>query len=183
MFCGGDKTQPYLRIGKFQIVKCFICGLVFTNPRLPQKAMSNVYNESYFKSKDSLVHGYEDYALEKPNIQRSFKKRWDHLLTYSGKKKGRLLDVGCAYGFLLELAQECGWTAFGLDTSRPAVSYATKVLKLNVKRSDLSTIPFPNASFDVIVLWDTIEHMPNPFRRLIVSPSLGSQPAARPSTH
>ena len=164
--CGTQRSHPLFDIKGFTIVRCESCDLVYTNPRLKKEVLPQVYDEKYFKSDDSLVHGYEDYALDQPAIQRTFQKRWELMSRFIQKKKGRILDVGCAYGFLLDLVRKEGWGTKGLDASSHAVQFAQQKLKLDVEKSDLTSFSFPPNSFDVVVMWDVIEHVPNPIQTL-----------------
>lgn len=165
-FCSEPQFRPRFKVNGFQIVECVRCGLVYTNPRLRIEALIEVYDQSYFQSDNSLVHGYVDYAAEAPLILRTFRQRWRHLLRFHGREKGRLLDVGCAFGYLLKIAQSDGWEVAGLDASLHAVNHAQTKLQLPVQHSDLSEIPFPDHSFDIITMWDVIEHLPDPLNVL-----------------
>jgi len=165
-FCSEPRFRPLFKINGFQIAECVRCRLVYTNPRLGIEALKEVYDHSYFRSDNSLVHGYVDYAGEAPLILRTFRRRWRHLLRFHGKEKGRLLDLGCAFGYLLKVAQLDGWEVAGLDASLHAVNHAQTTLRLPVQHSDLSEIPFPDDSFDIITMWDVIEHLPDPMKVL-----------------
>jgi len=79
------------------------------------------------------------------------------------RKTGRLLEVGSGYGFFLEMASNAGWDAVGVEIS----SYACKVAEskgCKVYNCSLEDIPFNPESFDVIVMWDVIEHFTSPAR-------------------
>jgi 2-polyprenyl-3-methyl-5-hydroxy-6-metoxy-1,4-benzoquinol methylase len=160
--CSDPRFRPLFKVNGFQIAECIGCGLVYTNPRLRIEALKEIYDQSYFRSDNSLVHGYVDYAAEAPLIRRTFRQRWRHLLRIHGKANGRLLDLGCAFGYLLQIARSDGWEVAGLDASLHAVHHAQTKLQLPVQHSDLSEIPFPDRSFDIITLWDVIEHLPDP---------------------
>jgi 2-polyprenyl-3-methyl-5-hydroxy-6-metoxy-1,4-benzoquinol methylase len=74
---------------------------------------------------------------------------------------GRLLEVGSGYGFFLEMASHAGWNAQGVEIS----NYACEVAKSRgciVYNGDIKHAHFPMESFDVIVMWDVIEHFTSP---------------------
>jgi SAM-dependent methyltransferase len=75
---------------------------------------------------------------------------------------GRLLDVGCACGFLLVAARQRGFTVQGLEPSLWAAAYARRQFGLPVWRGSLEEAPFEPGSFETIVLADTIEHLRDP---------------------
>jgi len=164
--CGQDIPKTLFHIGRFRIVECGGCQLVYTSPRLRLESLKSIYNQSYFQSPNSLVHGYDDYQKEKPSIQKTFRQRWNRIRKLSGDRPGRLLDVGCALGYLLDIARCDGWETKGLDTSQYAVQYARETLQLDVAHSDLTHLPFPDEHFNVITLWDVIEHLPDPTRTI-----------------
>ncbi len=80
----------------------------------------------------------------------------------SYKKKGKLLDIGCYTGFFLELARDNGWEVEGLDPSNWASEYARKNFGLKVQSNLIENMDFPENNFDVITMWDVIEHLTNP---------------------
>jgi SAM-dependent methyltransferase len=74
---------------------------------------------------------------------------------------GRLLDVGCGHGLLLDEARRRGFEVLGLELSRAAVRHAREVLRLDVRELALENFEAP-ASFDVVVLADVLEHLEDP---------------------
>jgi SAM-dependent methyltransferase len=79
-------------------------------------------------------------------------------------RSGRLLDMGCGLGFFLaSLERYAGWEGYGCEISDAAVRYARARLGLsNVMRSRLDEAPFPLDSFDLITMWDVLDHLPQP---------------------
>lgn len=79
-------------------------------------------------------------------------------------RSGRLLDVGCGLGYFVRRAsQMSGWDAFGSEMSLPAVEFAREVLGLRtVVQGRVQDAGFEQTSFNVITLWDVIEHVPDP---------------------
>jgi SAM-dependent methyltransferase len=79
--------------------------------------------------------------------------------------RGRLLDVGCGHGLLLDEARRRGFEVVGLELSRAAAAHARDVLGLDVRCEPFED--FRDAEgFDVIVLADVIEHLDDPLRAL-----------------
>jgi SAM-dependent methyltransferase len=76
---------------------------------------------------------------------------------------GRLLDVGCGHGLLVDEARRRGWDARGLEVSSSAASYARDVLGLDVREEPVEALePARDGPFDAIVLADVIEHLDDP---------------------
>jgi 2-polyprenyl-3-methyl-5-hydroxy-6-metoxy-1,4-benzoquinol methylase len=76
---------------------------------------------------------------------------------------GRLLDVGCGHGLLVDEARRRGWDARGLEVSSSAAGYARDVLGLDVREEPVEALdPTRDGAFDAIVLADVIEHLDDP---------------------
>lgn len=88
----------------------------------------------------------------------------DFTRRYLAGRSGRLLDVGCGLGYFVKrVAALPGWEAYGYEISPPAVAYARGTLGLaNVSCGRVEASGFAPRSFDVITLWDVIEHIPDP---------------------
>jgi len=79
-------------------------------------------------------------------------------------KRGRLLDVGCGLGYFVRtVAAYPGWEVDGYEISRWAVDFAhTRLGLANVRCGRVEESDFAVGTFDVITLWDVIEHVPDP---------------------
>jgi SAM-dependent methyltransferase len=75
---------------------------------------------------------------------------------------GRVLDVGCGRGVLLQEFRRRGWEVQGTELSEAAASYARQTLQIPVEIGELETIGFPPNYFDAITLWHVLEHVANP---------------------
>jgi 2-polyprenyl-3-methyl-5-hydroxy-6-metoxy-1,4-benzoquinol methylase len=106
------------------------------------------------------------YLDEREGRQMTFRRRLDHMDSrVAGNGRGRLLDVGCHIGIFLEEAGARGWDAWGVEPSQWAVAQA-KARNLQVVQGTLAEVAFPPDHFDVVTLWDVIEHLPDPMREL-----------------
>jgi 2-polyprenyl-3-methyl-5-hydroxy-6-metoxy-1,4-benzoquinol methylase len=76
-------------------------------------------------------------------------------------RKGRLLDVGCGTGVFLLAAQQSGWDTLGLE-GNPQAAAEARTRARNVKQGDLADEQWASASFDVVTLWQVLEHLPEP---------------------
>jgi SAM-dependent methyltransferase len=80
--------------------------------------------------------------------------------------KGRILDVGSALGTFLKIAEGRGWTPQGVEISRFASEFARRERVLSVFNGDLADFHSPDAFFDAITFWDSIEHVMTPRENL-----------------
>lgn len=157
--CGiSDETLLFTKDG-FRVVRCNSCGLIYINPRPTEEHLQKLYSENYYRISGDGSIGYRNYEEDKQYHAANFKKLLDSIERH--KEKGRLLDVGCAVGFLLEEARIKGWDVYGAEMSSYAVNKARQK-GLNVFDGDLTDADFKNNFFDVITCLGTIEHLQDP---------------------
>jgi len=166
--CGADDTMPVTEIDGFHIVRCRQCGLIYVNPRYQKELLQQIYTETYYEH-DGLKNGpeffgYEDYLADEENIRITFAKRLKTVERYANK--GRLLDVGCATGFFLDLARRKGWKVVGTEVSRFSVHYVQERFDLDVRLGALRGLMFDAETFDAVTMWDVIEHVIDPVGEL-----------------
>jgi SAM-dependent methyltransferase len=74
---------------------------------------------------------------------------------------GRLLDIGCGFGLLLDEARSRGYETLGIELSRDAAAHARGALGLDVREIPLEEVDDPDG-FDVVTLVDVLEHLEDP---------------------
>ncbi|MBI4014074.1 MAG: class I SAM-dependent methyltransferase [Candidatus Rokubacteria bacterium] len=147
--CKADRARPLLQVLARRMVRCCECGLVYRDPwpaARPPAACPAV--------------GPEDVLRE----ERVGARRTAHFRRFlrQASRPGRLLDVGCGYGFFLRLAREAGWDAVGVDVDPHAAAYATDRLGLRVVTGQLADARFPDGAFDLVTLWNVVECVADP---------------------
>jgi ubiquinone/menaquinone biosynthesis C-methylase UbiE len=75
---------------------------------------------------------------------------------------GRLLDIGCATGEFLNTIRNHKWEVSGLEVIEQAAHNARERYKLDVITGSLETANLADNSYDVITMWDVLEHLPDP---------------------
>jgi len=163
--CGADDAEPVLTKNGFTIVRCRGCGLAYVTPRPRESDLVALYSaEGYYRNLNASPFGYPDYLGERWLLERLVVRRLVEIETRVGRP-GRLLDVGCATGVLVEAAAARGWTAVGVDVSTFAATQC-HARGLDVRHGDLFSTALPRDHFDVVVLDDTMEHLLDPGRAL-----------------
>lgn len=159
--CEGTSLVEFRCEGLLAIVRCQTCGLMFTEPQPKHEEIVALYSESYFHSDDARSMAYDDYLADGENILRSSRRRLERIEQVLGKRGQDLLDVGCATGFFLKAAVERGYNAHGVEISRYCVDHLVEPKAL-VHCGTLEEARYPNAKFDLITLWDVLEHLKDP---------------------
>ena len=145
-----------------QIVQCSHCGLVYANPRWTSEELEAAY---------SAVED-ETYVSEREGRELTFRKHLAALEKYTGPGNGRpLLDVGAYIGVFVEVAAAAGWDAYGIEPSNWAVSQARK-RDLQVYQGTQDAQEINGQQFEVVTMWDVIEHVADPAAELRKSYSL-----------
>ncbi len=138
---------------------CDQCGFMTADLDIPQDELEKLYGADYFHGEE-----YSDYTRDKALIQRNFERRLKTLQRFTSPAGQTLFELGCAYGFFLELAQKRFAHAFGMDISADATAYARQQVHVDATAGDYLDSDIP--PYDVCCLWDTIEHLKEPERFL-----------------
>ena len=153
--CGGREHRPLFTVSRYQrdyrLVCCRHCGLVFVDPRPSSAELTRYYAQTY---------DYDLFMNDAESIRQ--RGREDVAWVQRFKTAGRLLEVGCMYGFMLEQAQRQGFACYGIEISDKAAQYAREQLGLKVHTGRVEERPFGDCRFDVIYLSHLIEHLEDP---------------------
>ncbi len=131
---------------------CAGCGFLFQWPLPDTTALLDAYGAV----EDPL------YLSEKDNRYLTFRKALGLLGPAGGR---RLLDVGAYCGYFVDVARAAGFDAEGIELSRWAVAHA-RGLGLPVRNETIEERARSGARYDVVTLWDVVEHLPDPRREL-----------------
>lgn len=148
-----------------RVVKC-ACGYVFMNPYLTEEGSRMIFSGKmaeifpWLQDFDKVL----DVVDSKSNTLRAYEKALDWLEQWN--KKGRILDIGCGGGHFLAIAKKRGWEGVGLDFSRENVASAVKRTGFPVYLGKADEIKTKEKAFDVIAMWDYLEHIENPKQTL-----------------
>jgi SAM-dependent methyltransferase len=163
--CGAPPpAAPEFMVQGFTFVRCPVCGVRRVSPRMMLPALNRYYDQGYWASADSVTRGYFDYPGDRENIRRTFRRRLRLLERWT--RPGRLLDVGCAFGFLLQEALARGWEAWGVEWSAHAAGHAEAGVRDRIRLGSLQQADFSAASLDAITFWDYLEHSTDPGKDL-----------------
>ncbi len=149
---------------EFPVRRCRECGLFYLSPRPDRSEIAHYYPEDYWPH-NVVAIADRFTALARLNWRRAMDKRLQTVLPYAGER-GRVLDIGCATGGFLESMRRLGWQSFGVEPNQKAVTYARERFGLEVFCGELEQASYPTGFFDLVTLWDVLEHLHDPLSTL-----------------
>lgn len=152
--CQSISVQSVESHNDYVLYLCATCDVVFSDP---MRAESSYYE-------NSLDYQMRDTLIMDP-IKWDF--RWDMLefLNNPPETRGSLLDIGCGTGYFVKRAQELGFSAHGIETTERSVKSGRSFFNLDtIHATDLKGYidKFPGSKFDVITLFQVLEHVEDP---------------------
>ncbi len=135
-------------------VKCRNCQLIYVNPI--EKA--GKINQNYSERKNVDASIIQESRLHAAKSQVGLIKKY--------KNSTSLLDIGCGEGFFLSNASKTGYTTKGIELSQDAATYAKREFGLDIEVRHFEGSQFPENCFDVVTLWQVLEHLPYPLTTL-----------------
>ncbi len=147
----------------FHVVRCNSCGMIRTNPRPTPEWKAHFYDPAYNSLPEKFGRDFI-YAPE-PDRLPSYRRLLEFIKPRM-KQGGTLIDVGAASGDFVKMAVDDGIDAIACDYSREALLHAEKHYNLRTLPSPAEAIDAPDNSFDVVTMFHTIEHLPDPVKVL-----------------
>lgn len=148
LICGGETLNALKGYEDHHLCQCSACGFVFSRA-IPEKSLlQEFYAEDYDRTSylsPITIKRYED-------LLDSFEPL---------RKTNKLLDVGCGYGFFLEIAKKKGWEVYGTELSTEAAEQL-RAKGINMFVGEFQNYECDPETFDVIVSIEVIEHINNP---------------------
>ena len=160
--CRSTRVRQAAAIDGYPMSRCRACGHLYVACAVPDHVLANAYGENYYASggeRGERACGYDDYLANAPRRLRGFDLRLRALERFVAPP-GRILDFGCAVGLFVRAAQDRGWDAVGYDRSHWAAAYGREKLGVSIQGGAVPR--FDPGSFDLITLWDCVEHLPDP---------------------
>jgi 2-polyprenyl-3-methyl-5-hydroxy-6-metoxy-1,4-benzoquinol methylase len=142
---------------EFDMYSCLQCEFLFTNNFPANNSIEKYYNTPEYVSHSNTKKGLIN-KLYHPVRKYMLNKKMKLICKHSGKQTGRILDVGCATGYFLDIAKRNGWETVGTEKNEYALNIAKEQFGLYVKPEE-HIYKFPKDSFDVITLWHVLEHL------------------------
>jgi SAM-dependent methyltransferase len=137
------------------LVRCRRCSLLFVNPRHRATDML----DGYAAGADPVYVSQMDARV------RTFAKTVDGI-TRLRPARGRMLDIGTAAGAFLKAATDAGWEATGIEPNGWLAAWGRDRYGVDIRIGSIDDVELPGRHYDVVTLWDVIEHTPDPLHVL-----------------
>lgn len=154
--CGGSDLRAGIRVDQRKYLACGTCGVVFVH-----EAAGGAPGDEYYRRGDYHARFQEEGLASRRAI---FEAAMDRI--ESAGQRGRLLDVGCSTGGLLEVARERGWQAEGVEISLPAAAKAMKS-GFKVFTQELTSLSLPERHYEAVAFVNSLDHTRAPFSTLV----------------
>jgi 2-polyprenyl-3-methyl-5-hydroxy-6-metoxy-1,4-benzoquinol methylase len=152
IICGAG-LKPWKKKG---LLYCSECYFITADLDISDEDLQRLYTVDYFHGEE-----YSNYVEDKEIIQRNFVRHLNKLRSkLPSSERKQLFEIGCAYGFFLDLAKGVFDHVSGIDISDDAINFAREKMMLDVAAGDYLTMPPIQA--DIFCMWDTIEHLKHP---------------------
>jgi len=140
-----DAADP-LSSDRFEVRRCPRCALVYVSPRPDEDSMRAYYPDGYFGKRHPV---FKDFFMGL------------RVRALAGRRRGRVLDIGCGRGDFLVACRKRGWEVLGVEQADAPVMELRRSLGLDVvTTTDLASLP--GESFDAVTMWHVFEHMVDP---------------------
>ncbi len=152
--CGNVTSSIRFVMRGYALHECERCQSLTAATSLDEDQAKKFYDSGYFHGGD-----YEDYEASQAAAKRNFRRFVAKLRRV--QEGGRLLELGCAYGYFLDLAQSF-WQVRGIDVSEEAIASCSQRFGKAVWCGDFLRFPAEPGGYDWVVGWDMIEHLARP---------------------
>ena len=163
--CESSDAKLRYRITRFRVYGCERCSQVYLWPLLDEDEVREIFSKLYTEGEGSVpeLKTYYEFTYEdtptNPLVQ--LYETWlDGIERH--RKSGRLLDIGCGTGLFLSVARRRGWEPYGIDDCAEATAHARDHFGLDVWDGEFAEVISDGKRFDVITMWDIIEHARRP---------------------
>lgn len=159
--CGIESARPVyseardpITLDCFSVAECVACGVAYTKPR--PSSWERYYPEQY-RAYGPITTGVLSMFY---NLRAS---RW---MRVKPEKGGKVLEIGCGPGLMLAAFHRNGWRVLGIERNEAVAAAARRALGLEIISAAVEELPM-DAQFDLIVMFQVLEHIGGPLQLLI----------------
>ncbi|WP_271077820.1 class I SAM-dependent methyltransferase [Aurantiacibacter sp. MUD61] len=161
--CGSAACENLFTKKDYRLVCCTNCGLAYIANPPDAEGITAIYTAKSNYHDQLLDSGSDEYRRQR----RTARQHMQMLRQFRTDPDGlSVLDIGCSSGIFLDEARSAGMVSTGAEISPETAEFARKHFGLSIHQGDWRGAEFADASFDVITLFDVIEHLPDPLGEL-----------------
>jgi 2-polyprenyl-3-methyl-5-hydroxy-6-metoxy-1,4-benzoquinol methylase len=158
VLCGSSRHKLIYSQNQWNVYQCEECKLGVLNPRPDDEELANLYQQEYFQSQYN-----NELKIDSSEMKRRLEQEKHRLrFFYKYKRKGKVLDIGCGRGYFLLACSNKGYDVEGIDISADVAAYVNRELGIPVHIGEVVDIELPDKTYDVITMWHSLEHTPDP---------------------
>jgi SAM-dependent methyltransferase len=150
--CGSEARSPWLDALGFELVRCLGCGHRYSTEVLSEADLAG----TYYAEPDA------DIAARSLAAKRARFREYEAMIARSRSVPGRVLDVGCNAGELLDLFRDAGWSVAGVEASPGPAAYARQKLGAPIWQGSAEDVIPEGETFDLITMTHVLEHVKRP---------------------
>ncbi len=165
LICKSKTKKLFLSWKKYKLYECTNCEIIFSNIDLKKFQKSDFFSNNPLRYKDFHREMVKTFNYRKMQFAN---ERLNYIKDKIGKitKDFKVLDYGCGCGYFIDLLRDKKIKAKGIDLDLNAVNFC-KDRSLNVSNNDIDAEK--DKSFDLITMFDSIEHFHNPVETLKIA--------------
>ncbi len=157
--CGSTNIRELFIAQEYPICKCGDCDIVFTGKSFKAEEQAEFYKTRYYAAAADYAAKLKQSAMSDNEDHQERVKAISKMIL---KKKGSVLDVGCAAGALLAAFKSAGWECYGIEPSADLAAYARTAVGCEVHEGLLESSDLPFNNFDAVTALHVLEHTSNP---------------------
>jgi len=152
--CDERTFSEWGKINAFTIMRCVKCGVGITSPFPTAETLA---------ASNTSIYTVDQRVMAYLSRRKYFEKRYAGYVKQikAFKASGRLLDIGCNIGLFLHVAQQQGFDVEGVELNKACAEYGNSNLNIAIHTDYLGSIGFQDESFDVVTMFDVLEHIPD----------------------
>src|SRR5687768_6547754 len=148
---GGAEAVPGPQVS-WRYWRCARCGHAWLHPAPTTEELTQYYNTVYAVPRDL-------YVAHVPREHRALKSVFNR----HGIRPGRMLEVGCSYGAMLDAFRRDGWEVEGIELDSRAAEIARSFYGLRVHQGRLEDVRARlSDAYDTLTLYHVLEHVEDP---------------------
>jgi len=149
----GNYAEKFLK--NYSLLKCEKCHFEFIYPTPSDEVLKFIYSNPDYSAWE-VVDKNQNKSIRYLNFEYYF------IILEKYKKSGKILDCGCATAYFLDIAKKKGFDCYGIEISEIPFSIASKKHPKKIFKQNIEDLKISKGFFDVITMFDFLEHTKNP---------------------